>query len=1143
MRINLSRSLLATTLAAAGLLAGTVPASPVRWTAGTLGTTSAATVTAPAAAASSADGLPVTGTETAGEEATPATSPTTSTAATTATDRLLAGAARLDSTWNVGASAGQYAGEDNGYTVSRRDGGGDVGAVDPYTHSPTSRASYGIQGRESVRALVVQEGGPEGHRFALVSNDLYIPQDVLTRRVGQLLEDHDLRATSDPTLTPTGITAENLVISVSHSHSSPFYSSTTWGPWVFEDVFDIRYFEHIARRMAEAVIEAAGDLRPVRMGASQSDFRMLKRHSFGPLVDDAGLPGGFPEVDVDGDLTVLAFDDVTDPATPTPLATWVVWGMHPEMTDDEDLLTSEWVQTMYRYTDREIGGVTLFSQRDTGTAEISKDGRAHEPQLRQEFDHRGYSQVDHAGRLISAAVEMNRAAISAGPDGVDPVIVRTGEALPRPHDIVPWRTDAEVGVTDLRFAPPGARPSQTVSNCRTEKAFDGNPGIPLAGLPDCNFSIGDAFGRALFDQLQASGVDPDVVYDELRAAGVPVPDNYGVPSAGSLQESATVHLQAIRLGDIAITVCPCEQWADQTRNIESRLDDVAGNLWFGFDWTANPLLHPGFQQGVIYDGQDLPGHGPLTLPDATGEHWCRQDADTSWTCRNPTWHRDLGLPAPGTEDGKWLPPVSHDTFMRMKAQIYNDAAGWDDMANLAAAEFEPVDNADVWGNFTHEELYDATGGGYQLVVPLAMSNDYMGYIASYREFQNHDHYRKALTGLGPHSSDFLATRLTRMAAALKGGPAVELTPKDLAYAAEDERTEVVTRVIGEAANVVLRAFEAVTPADGGVPEVTAQPADVERFDAARVSWVGGSTFTDSPRVVVQRFDESGAWVDFANGEGEVQLIPDFPDLADGDLALWASGQYAWTWTATFEAYAAPFPQPDLQGVRHWATPSGTYRFVIAGCHRGGPPTGPNVSGVDACESADPAARVVPYQLVSDPFEVRPWSGLTVEDLQAAQREVSFLVGPAPEFPVTQSNMDHVYAPGSVAPVDFRDSYVSPFDYIREQAEVKEYAAGPDDERFCFHCSFRPWADTGGVSAVPVTIERANGRSDVLTATWDPTAGRMVLRLDGRHMLRAGDVVRVPPGAVRDDLFGETNAEGASITWHPRSSPTSLVSGD
>src|SRR5438874_6545058 len=80
-----------------------------------------------------------------------------------------AGAAVVDGTYHVGSSAGQYA--------STRDGG--YGDVDPHLQSVKNQASYGMQSRESVRALVVK--GADGQIVALVSDDHYIPQDALWR--------------------------------------------------------------------------------------------------------------------------------------------------------------------------------------------------------------------------------------------------------------------------------------------------------------------------------------------------------------------------------------------------------------------------------------------------------------------------------------------------------------------------------------------------------------------------------------------------------------------------------------------------------------------------------------------------------------------------------------------------------------------------------------------------------------------------------------------------------------------------------------------------------------------------------------------------------------------------------------------------
>ena len=187
------------------------------------------------------------------------------------------------------------------------------------------------------------------------------------------------------------------------------------------------------------------------------------------------------------------------------------------------------------------------------------------------------------------------------------------------------------------------------------------------------------------------------------------------PSYAALQEDVNVHLQAFRIGDILFTVCSCEQWKDQSENIRTRTDRVAGNEYLGFDWVE---------------------HG----------------ADVS------------GLP--------------ESAVRRMRAQVLNPANGWNDPENAASAESEPPDPELIKGNFTHDDDAESARLGWALTVPIGMANDYNGYIASYREYQRGDHYRKALTGWGPHSMDYLATRLVTLGRLLRD-PSHEL-PRDQA---------------------------------------------------------------------------------------------------------------------------------------------------------------------------------------------------------------------------------------------------------------------------------------------------------------------------------------------------------------------------
>jgi hypothetical protein len=200
------------------------------------------------------------------------------------------------------------------------------------------------------------------------------------------------------------------------------------------------------------------------------------------------------------------------------------------------------------------------------------------------------------------------------------------------------------------------------------------------------------------------------------------------PSYGALEEDVSVHMQALRLGEIVLTMCSCEQWADQARNIKTRTDTVRDNQYMGYRWADR----------------------------------C-EPAGGQWSCVNP-------------QNESQRLTISDALYKKMRAQVANDAVGWDSLANVPTAESEPVDPAAIKGNYTHEEL--APANGYALTVPLGMVNDYNGYIATYREYQRGDHYRKALTAWGPHSSDYFATRLTQLAGHLKSPDAQVLPTED-----------------------------------------------------------------------------------------------------------------------------------------------------------------------------------------------------------------------------------------------------------------------------------------------------------------------------------------------------------------------------
>src|SRR4051812_5118500 len=331
--------------------------------------------------------------------------------------QLKAGAAALDASWHVGASAGQYASD--GSFVDEN------GTFDPTGHSTRRKSSYGIQSRLQVRAIVIDGPKPgDGDLFAVVKNDFYIPQDLVYRRAGQILQERGVL--------PRG--PEQLTMVSTHDHSSPMYSSTSWGVWTFQDVFDIRFYNYMAKRMADAVEQASKHLVPVRVGGAVGQFDKTHRHSFGPAIADDGTPAGYPNSDIDHDMTVVRFDDISDPSHPKPLANLVNWGGHPEMLDGNDLISGDYISAVQKMTDDATGGaVTIWSQGDVGTAEPERS-TTHSIHERFEFTHRDCRQVEYAGRLVSTKLAEIWNQIGQGSAGSDPDVADPGRFVPFKSD-------------------------------------------------------------------------------------------------------------------------------------------------------------------------------------------------------------------------------------------------------------------------------------------------------------------------------------------------------------------------------------------------------------------------------------------------------------------------------------------------------------------------------------------------------------------------------------------------------------------------------------------------------------------------------------------------------------------------------------
>lgn len=892
--------------------------------------------------------------------------------------KVRAGVGVADMTPDVGYCAGQYC----EYATDTL-GGLLSGDLDPFLTHKLKHGSYGVQSRLTARAIVVE--GANGKRIALLKTDNYLAQDMLLRRVGQLLDQGD-----------SGIGYEQILHHVTHNHSSAYASTLAVGLFVFQDVFDARFFENQARKMAQAIETAAANLKPARMGATELRHRVFKGNVVRLATADDGTPAGYPLEYNDHGLVVIRFDDLSDPAQPQPLAAWINWGEHPEGLDPRDLHSADFLGPLERMVDRELGVPMVFSQGDVGSAENSGnraqllDDKAEvcgewpdneaaplrndcafgEGTLR-DWNHRGYVASERNVRFLADD------------------IVRAWQQIDSAAARVPMSSDFDVDYLNAWVPGPLSHPYPSVSNCRTEPTVGGDIGVPVIGLPDCT-------------RFQIPGADALLgrtgqLYGLLKAEGIPVPDHYDAPAVGVVEENLRLRLQTFRLGEILLASCACEPQSDLILNLESRLNDVAGDIYAGFDWAC---LMPEFRDDPAYTA----------------------------ACAIQKRHFDHDDPLNATAiSGNNHTP---EAIARMRAQIHNDARGWDLPQNALRANSEPTEISEIWGNFTREEIQDLGVPGYKLAVGVGHAGDYNGYTLSYREYMNRDSYRKALTSYGPHTADYMVTRLVRMAARLQGGPELSGELLDPLAAVDELRQQIVSQTVGRLSGVAYDAWQAGMPNDAGTPEPQTQPQAITRFAAAHFTWRGGSTAADMPQVRIERETVAGDWQLYARQSGEVPVRVEFPDGVPGVLRTYV-GLQEWIWSASFEAYSA-FP------ARLGSTPADNYRFCVEGRSR-------------------KAFQSEAYAFCSEPFAVSVWDGIAIDTVTVDSEQVRF----------------------SVPPIAYPRSYQgSPFPFIADN----------ENTRICDTCSFRPWARQGRFERAQLEVTRASGRQETFAAQCD-TDGR------------------------------------------------------
>ncbi|MFN2641593.1 MAG: neutral/alkaline non-lysosomal ceramidase N-terminal domain-containing protein [Actinomycetota bacterium] len=758
---------------------------------------------------------------------------------------LLAGVAKADITWHSGATGGQVAN-------STRE---DADDIDPFVHEGINSPTQGFHDRLYARALVLEDTTSH-ERFAYVNTDNYLQQNLLHHYVAEILRADALAAGRLPT-----IPREHLMISATHDHSAPYFTTPSWGVWLFVDKYDERELYYDAHQIASAIEAAEGKLHPVRFGAAVTCYDGAQRNIIGPQVANDGTPAGYPKNYYDADLTVLRFDEQNAGGDWQPYALWTNVGMHPEslgqggatglVSADYPIYMETLVEGQLRAQYPGSDPTVLFSQGNVGDVEPD-DGRANHnndactghgsPQTAYGKDHdfwrENFRSIETFTKPLANAVVATAAAVATG-DGVSHTWPDGTDAT-QPQRWVRFSTShVPVAMADYWFAGPVEHPVPTYCNQEIAHWFENSK------PKDCEV-LGEVTDP--LPNFPANQQIADAIRDATKGIGGPNIANLIVPGTGTVQETPALHLQALSIGDVLLGTCPCEPGSDQAKNFKTRTDTVVGNFWQGYKYACD------------------------------------------WNGDGQSW----GSPQKCN--------AAHD-------QIENQ---------FSKTELSPSD-------------------GFKISAMIGQANDYIGYIVTERQWLAKDQYRKELTAFGPRTANYVNTGLLILAEQLRDPLAPILEAID-----EKDHLPDATRAAIDARDLALiaqaeadyRAWDAAAPPDFLGGTATSQPPlEINRLDVARFGWNGGSNWTDTPHVAVERFDGS-QWRVFEDQTiGDVVTTLDLPNADE----LPTLATRPWPWTAHWETTLG--------------TPVGTYRFHVTGNHR-------ELPGVTE-----------PYELFSDTFKV------------------------------------------------------------------------------------------------------------------------------------------------------------------------------
>jgi hypothetical protein len=191
------------------------------------------------------------------------------------------------------------------------------------------RPAQGIHDDLWARAVVIDDGQT---RLALVSLDVIGFGNDQVIRVRQQI--------------PAAAGVSYTMVSSTHVHEGPDMLGL-WGSSEYQTGVNAEYMTFVQKQAAQAVVQAAGNLRLAKLKFAQDDS------SSANMLNDTR-----PPVVRDTPLRIMQAVDVQTDST---LGSLVVWGCHPEVVWDENLqITSDFPHYLRQALEKDLGGTSVF---------------------------------------------------------------------------------------------------------------------------------------------------------------------------------------------------------------------------------------------------------------------------------------------------------------------------------------------------------------------------------------------------------------------------------------------------------------------------------------------------------------------------------------------------------------------------------------------------------------------------------------------------------------------------------------------------------------------------------------------------------------------------------------------------------------